>query len=239
MNGFNSFFTQSGTVSAGTLADYFKVAPKPTTLLTGIWNYTTGAYIKWGISGTPIAYTTAGNAIQQYITNSVASGDVRNIYSRLYLTGGAGGEAGRFFTTNSAAAGGASSAINGIHSSISHTGSGNCTGLCNAGRFTYHVPSASLTGTNSVIMAEIYADGTASAVGGNLAHMYCDITGNATGLATLQADNDVVWVRFGAGCVHATNGLVDSNLTASTQGGAIRIYIEGVGVRYIPYITGS
>jgi hypothetical protein len=217
----------------------YGVYMKNTRALKGIWYVGLTAQIQWGTSGTPIAYTAAGNAIQQYITNSVASGDVRNIYSRLYLTGGAGGEAGRFFTTNSAAAGGGSSAINGIHASVSHSGSGNCPGMVNAGRFTYHVPNLNLTGTNAVIRAELSADGVSSAVTGNMAFLSCDIIGNATGLAALQADDDVAWVRFGAGVVNVTNGIVDTNRTTNTAGGAIRIYIEGVGVRYITYGTGS
>lgn len=234
---FNAFYTESG--SGSTFDTYYKVYPKSDTLLSGLWNFTTGASIRWGVSGTPIAYTAAGNAFQQYISNSAASGDARNIYSRLYLSGGAGGEAGRFFTTNTAAAGGASSAINGIHASVSHGTGGNCTGLMNAGRFTYHVPNLSLTGNNAAVYAELWADGASSASGGHISCLRMDIGGNATGLATLEASDAVSAIFFGAGLVNATNGVVDTNLTASTQGGAIRIYIEGVGVRYIPYITGS
>lgn len=125
------------------------------------------------------------NFMGYWLESKATSGTSRGMYLRLYLSGGAGGEAGRFFTTvenNSPA-----DTCNGIHASLSFGASaGNISGLGTAGRFTLHVPDRALNGTCGAIQSELYADGDSSSAGGVLSLFRCAIDGDATGKAALE-----------------------------------------------------
>jgi hypothetical protein len=213
-------------------------AGTPALTIAGPLKMKTGGSLVFGTAAVPVAKTVAGNFEQGYYTGSAATGTYRGLYKRLYLTGGAGGEAGRFFTTVSSNA--PTDTVNGVHCTLNFGASaGNITGLGTAGRFTLTVPNRSLGGTSAALNAEIWADGTSSAVGQIASCLRMDIGGNVTGIGTLQAAATVCAFHFASGLVNATNGVVDTDRTANTAGGAIRIYIDGVGVRYITYGTGS
>lgn len=116
-----------------------------------------------GTSSNPSLITSAGNFFPLYGSSTATSGDSRNIYSRLYLSGAGGaGESVRAFTTvNNVAAYGA----HGIHASVSFGTSGSVTGLAVAARATLQVANAATSGgTYAAIMAEIYGDGSSSSV---------------------------------------------------------------------------
>lgn len=156
-----------------------------------------------------------------YADNGAASGTARGLRFNLYLTGGAGGEAARFFTINSAAA--PADTVNGAHISVQHTGSGNVTGLATAARMTYHVPSANTTGTNAAIQAELYADGANSTFTGNGAFFRAVLDGNATGVGKLDDTADLLrldGVSIGAGNMVAVK-------TAAAVSHTIRVRIGG------------
>jgi hypothetical protein len=160
------------------------------------------------------------------------------MYLRLYLTGGAGGEALRAFCTVSSNT--PADTVNGAHISLSFGATiGNVTGLGTAVRATLHVPNRALTGNCAAIQAELYADGASSANGGVLSFVRFSLGGNATGITALTQHASCVAFAFDAGVVDATDGVIDSNRTTNTNGGCIKIYIEGIGTRWISYGTGQ
>jgi hypothetical protein len=187
-------------------------------------NRTAAKFVGFGTSTNPTTWGGADkNAIGYFVSNGSATGTSRGMYLRLYLTGGAGGEAARIFTTNSAAA--PVDSINGAHISLSHgTSAGNVTGAANGIRATYHVPHRNLTGTNSVILAELWADNTNSNVTGNAALLRLGLGGNATGLAKLDDTADLMAIDGSA--------IAAGNIIAAKSAAAIshtaRIRINGV-----------
>lgn len=169
-----------------------------------------------GTSSNPIPDTVADqNFFGYWLTESASSGTTRGEYIRLYLTGGAGGEAIRAFLTNSAAA--PVDTINGAHISLSYSGSGNVTGLANALRATHHIRNGNQTGTNSAVMAELYADGSSSNVTGNAALLRLVLDGDATGVAALDDTADLVSIvgnSIGAGNIVAVKSAAAVSHTA-------------------------
>lgn len=181
------------------------------------------------------------NFMSFYLNSTAISGTSRGAYLRLYLgssaaAAAAGGEALRVFTTVTTNA--PADTCNGAHISLNFGATyGNISGLGTAVRATLHVPNRALTGTCAAIQAELYADGASSDVSGRVSAIRVSIGGEATGLSTIQSK--VYFAHFGAGCVDATDGMIDSNRTANTASGCIKIYIDGVGERWITYGTGS
>jgi hypothetical protein len=150
-----------------------------------------------GTSSSTYSTATAGNFQSYYQTCTAASGTVRGIYNRIYLTGGAGGEAARLYTTVSSDT--PADTVNGAHCSLSFGSSaGNITGAGNAVRATLHVPSRSLTGTTSAVNAELYADGASSTSGGLMGCIRATLGGNATGAALLDDTANLIVLDGGA-----------------------------------------
>ena len=116
---------------------------------------TTGLLAGVGTNANPAVDTHASeNFLDFRLKNSAATGTARGHYCKLYLTGGAGGEAGRFFTEVDAAA--PVDTVNGMHNSIQFgTSTGNVTGMANATRNTFMVPNRTLTGTCAAVMAAL------------------------------------------------------------------------------------
>lgn len=119
-----------------------------------------------GTSSAPFIESTASkNFLSYYLSSAAASGTTRGMYLRLYLTGGAGGESLRAFTTVSSNT--PADTVNGVHSSLNFGSSaGNITGLGTALRATLHVPNRSLGGTTAPLQAEVWGDGSNAALGG-------------------------------------------------------------------------
>lgn len=125
------------------------------------------------------------NFLSFYLGSAAVSGTSRGMYLRLYLTGGAGGEAARIFTTVSHNA--PVDTVNGAHISLNFGSSaGNVTGLGTAVRATVHVPNRSLGGTGAALQAELYSDGSSSTIGGKWACVRLVNGGNATGIAAID-----------------------------------------------------
>lgn len=129
-----------------------------------------------GTSSSPLIDATASpNFLGFWVKSSAASGTARGIYMRLYVTAGAGGEAGRFYTTNESNT--PADTVNGVHCSLSFGSSaGNVTGQGAAGRFTLHVPARSLGGTTAVIQADMDIP-TSGALDGTAAFIRCTAMG--------------------------------------------------------------
>ena len=211
-------------------------------MLDSATNNTEGAVFKIGTCGTEAAVggSEVGNAtadlsfVRWSFDGQATTGTHRGLYIKLYLTGGAGGEALRAYTTviNAAPA----DTCNGAHISINFgTSAGNITGQSAAIRATYHIANRTMTGTNAVINADLWCDGASSA-GSNLSFFRCVLGGNSTGVAAMLTT--CYWFNFDSSVCNATNGMVDTDRTANTAGGAIRILVNGA-TKYITYGTGS
>lgn len=182
-----------------------------------------GGYIfHWGASA-PTTYPTATNGSHRFLNlygaNSAATGTSRGIYTRLYLTGGAGGEAIRAFCTVSSNA--PTDTVNGAHLSLNFGSSaGNVTGLGTAARCTLHIPNRSLTGTTAAVQAELYADGASSALGGVTSFLRCVADGNATGVAEIDTSGyfmDVQGLTSASGKLFYANAAASGNHAASLR----------------------
>jgi hypothetical protein len=177
-----------------------------------------------GTSASTITKAIAGNFMQQYITGSATTGTYRNIYSKLFLTGGAGGEAGRFYTEVSAAA--PVDTCNGVHATLGFGASaGNITGLGTAGRFTVMIPNRALTGTVAGLQSELYCEDTGSTSSGNINFFRCVIDGNATGIDLVGVVANLFNISGPAAMIGDT-AMVRTNTNAATHG--IRCIINGV-----------
>jgi hypothetical protein len=85
-----------------------------------------------------------------------ASGDARGIYTKLYLKGAGGGEAGRFYAVAGATAVATGGTINGVHASLDVDVSSSVSGAGNAIRATLEAESQSRTlgGTCSALQLD-------------------------------------------------------------------------------------
>ena len=196
------------------------------------------ALIKAGDSTTQITCSVANtNMIQLYTKATNTTGTTRGIYNRLYIAGSSGtdGEATRSFTTVMTTVTGS---VHGTHTSLSIGTSGVISGSAYALRATLQVPNSTLAGTTGAIFAELYAEGASSANSGKMALIAMDISGNATGITALTQQAGVYAFSFGAGCVDATNGVIDSDRTTNTASGCIKINVNGT-TRWITYGTGA
>ena len=138
-----------------------------------------------GTSGSPITSATAANFFEYRVKSTAASGTARANYTRLYVTGGAGGEAIRAFTTveNNTPA----DAVNGAHISLDFgSTAGNVTGLGTASRNTLHIPNRALAGTTAAIQAEMWADGSSSDLTGTNSFIRFATGGDGTGVAEID-----------------------------------------------------
>lgn len=145
-----------------------------------------------GTTASPVKFSTSGNVVNCRGYSTHASGDVRNIYNRLYLYGAGGGESLRTFTsvmTNLGTAHGSHTSLN----FAATAGGSECSGLGVVSRNTLHIPNVASwapTGTYAALQAEIYSDGTASDPAGmtELSFLRFINAGNATGKADVDTD---------------------------------------------------
>ena len=177
-----------------------------------------------GTASNPSLITAAGNFFPLYGSSTATSGDSRNIYSRLYLSGAAGsGESVRAFTTvNNVAA----NTAHGIHASVSFGTSGSVTGLAAASRSTLQIVNGALTnGTYTASMAEIYCDGSSSDPSGvaELSVFRVAFSGNATGLA--KADTKAALMSITGNAINTGKMIAAKSSAAVTH--VARILVNG------------
>lgn len=158
------------------------------------------------------------------------SGDNRGMYLRLWLTGGAGGEAARIFTTVSASAGTA----HGAHISLGFDAAKALSGQGIAARCTLHIPNdTSPTGTLAAVQAEAYCDGTSSDPAGAAHGLFRAIVDG--GDATAQAKfKNFMLATLPSGAYNSGNMYITTNDATFTEG--LRCVINGA-VRYIGVFT--
>jgi len=189
-----------------------------TTSLNGV------LYIGTSASRHALGATADREGVRFNFASTATTGCNRGLDTRLTLSSGAGGEAGRFFTTvaNNAPA----DTVNGAHISLEFgSAAGNVTGLGSAVRCTLHVPSRALTGTTGAVIGELWANGAGSTgLGGNLSFFRARLGGNATGLALL--DDTAYFMTLDGGST-ASGNICHTNTAADATHG-LRCLINGV-----------
>ena len=191
-----------------------------------------------GTSGTPFASATAGKKFFDIYTQSTAtSDDSRGIYNRHYLAGvGGGGESLRTYTD---VVGVAVANAHGAHITLGFgesTTKGNVTGQGIAMRATLGIPDAAMAaaGTYAACQGEIFSFGTNSAV---LAvtelSMFRAVNGGSTqGKGSVDDKANLISLYgFTAGAAHTVASKTAGACPNVTD--SIRIYIDGIGLRYI------
>lgn len=122
-----------------------------------------------GTSGATHALgSTAGNALEYYLTGTHTTGDMRGMYLRLYFDGANGsGEAARIFGTVNNVTAATGGTVNGAHISLSVTGaSGAVSGAGNALRATFGAGAGNTPGgTCAVIQVDTDFNATATIPG--------------------------------------------------------------------------
>jgi len=163
-----------------------------------------------------------------YVKSSFAGGTARGIYLRLYLTANAGGEAGRFYTTNSSNT--PADTVNGVHCSLDFGASaGNVTGQGSAGRFTLSVPaSRTLGGTCAAIQADLDID-TSGALS-NTSFIRC------TAMGAGKAAVDDSGYFFSVDGLTANTGKMLRAAAPDTLYGSLRVKVNGTAY-YLPLYT--
>lgn len=187
----------------------------------------------------PATNTTANlNFEGIWVKDNATSGTTRGTYRRLYLSGGAGGECIRAFTTvesNTPA-----DTVNGSHISLNFGATvGNVTGLGTGIRSTLHIPNRALTGTTAAMQAELFADGASSDLGGITSFVRMVADGNATGVGKIDASGflfDIDGLTAGASNLFRT-GLTAATINAATTA-ALKIQV-GAATYYIPIATAT
>jgi len=157
-----------------------------------------------GTSAAPLeSASTSKNFMEFRLKHTGASGDIRGMYLREYLAGGAGGEALRAFTTIQAAAGTA----HGAHISLNFGDSpATLSGLGVAMRGTLHIPDRAITlGTCAAVQAEVYLDGTSAVPTGTVSLIRGVIDGgDATAREAIKYLMDLAQIPSGSGLMHHT-----------------------------------
>jgi hypothetical protein len=174
-----------------------------------------------GTAASPVIDGTASpKFLSFYVKSTAASGTARGNYTRLYLTAGAGGEAGRYYTTVSSNT--PADTVNGVHCSLDFGSSaGNVTGQGAAGRFTLGVPaSRALTGTTGVLQADMDI-ATSGTLAGSHAFLRCTAMG--AGAAAVD-DSAFLLIMDGLTAAH---GKLYIDHAPSTLGGSLKVRING------------
>lgn len=180
----------------------------------------------------PESNKTDKNWLSFFLKSTGASGTNRGMYLRLYLPGGAGGEALRAMTTVSAAA--PADTVNGAHISLNFGSSaGNVTGEGNALRATFHLIRA-MTGTLSSVLAEAYSDGTAGDPGANFAFFRAVNAGDSTGMAAV----DTSGFFFCVDGLTANTGKLFRVAAPSTLAASLRVKV-GATTYYLPLYSAA
>lgn len=192
-----------------------------------------------GTSAFPLTNASADKSFIDFrVKSTSATGTTRGLYQRLYLSAGAGGEAGRFFTTveNNTPV----DTCNGVHTSLNFGSSaGNISGLGTALRGTVHVPGRSLGGTVAALQAEFYGDAANGAIGGTASFLRCVLDGDASAKGSFDDNGflmDIQGATAGAAHVFRT-GLTASTINAATTC-ALRIKV-GATTYFIPVATAA
>ena len=149
---------------------------------------TDGGLIKGGTSGAPITEDTASmKFISYYFDDGATSGTAVGEYVKLSVTGAAGsGVAMRPYAIVDTVAG---ATIHTVQASLGFAGGGTLSGAGNAIYANVMLPTEAVTGTLSVMTAEVWSENTASdPAGSTLSIFRVANAGNADGMADVDTD---------------------------------------------------
>lgn len=186
-----------------------------------------------GTTASPATTAVANKVMMEFRTQSTAtSGDSRCLYMRHDIAGAAGGgEALRAFSKVSAAA----STVRGAHISVDLATAGSVSGFGAAVDAQVMLGGAAYDDTLAAVNAEIYMNASAT-ITGTTSMLRCVIQGDATAVADAEANAfmlDLSEVTAGSA------GFIDTDITAVTGYGSLRVKCPDGVTRYIPITTGS
>ena len=197
-----------------------------------------GAALLFGV-GTTASPATSSEANKNFLdfrAKSTGTGGNRLAYFRFDLDGaGASGESLRAFTDLGAAA----ATARGAHISLQAGATGYISGLGAGVDAQLYVKNEVLAGgTYAAVNAEIYSEGTTTAVSGvtELAFIRCVAGGNATGIGRVDDKAYLVSIR---GVAVGAGNMVVASTTESNYSHAARCYLEGVGDVWLMFASAS
>jgi len=185
-----------------------------------------------GTSSSPISYT-AGTPNQAFYytnssTSSAANSEPFYLKSTLTGAGGVGGRA-RFHTYSNVVSGGWVNAIKGY---MEFGSAGRTTGLASAICGEILLSAATTVAHYSALEAELLAN-SGAATGQATSFIYC----NAGGDSPDTVDSNAYLFDFGAELDAASGKFIDTDITTHSAYGGIRVYIDGVGTKYIALVS--
>jgi len=189
-----------------------------------------------GTSANPATTSTANaNFVEFRVQHTATSGDNRGIYIRTDFNGaGGGGDGIRSNTVLTAAAG----TVHGIHGSISYNTGGSVTGLGVGIRAGLLAADAAMSGgTHAALMTELWANGSSTDVSGvtRMSLMRAVVDGDNTGAGNI--DDNAFFIEFGGKMAAGSGNIIDTDITTHTAYGGLRVYIPGVGTKYIALVS--
>lgn len=188
-----------------------------------------------GTSASPATTSTAGDIFAEFRTESTAtSGDSRGLYWRHSLNGaGVSGEAIRAFSKIEAAA----ATCRGAHVSLDVAAAGSCSGLGVGVDNQILVHNGALAGgTYAVANLEIYSAGSSTDVSGVTRISFLRVNAGGDGTGAGNVDDNAYFLEL-AGVAAGSGNMIDTDITTHTAYGGLRVYIPGVGTRYIALVT--
>jgi len=186
-----------------------------------------------GTSASPATTSVAGSIFSEFRTQSTATtGDSRNLYLRHEIKGiNGGGEAIRAFAKVSVAA----ATCRGAHISLDMAAAGTVSGQGSAVDAQLMLGGAAYADNISALNVNIYGNASAT-VTGRTSMIRGVINGDSTAVADINANAfflDLTDVTASA------SGLIDTDITALTGYGSMKVLCPDGTTRYIPITTGS
>lgn len=186
-----------------------------------------------GTSVAPATTSVAGGIFAEFRTQSTAtSGDSRGLYLRHDINGIAGGgEAVRAFAKVTAAA----STVRGAHLSLDLDTAGTVSGFGAAVDAQLMLGGAAYSDDITALNLEIYANASAT-VTGRTSFLRPVIQGDVTAVADVNANAFFIDLT---NVTASSAGMIDTDITALTGYGALKVRCPDGTTRYIPIVTGS
>jgi len=199
----------------------------------GTLSFTGLSKIDIGLTGTPLVLTAGAPIFELYSTCAGAVGTSAEpflVSTTLTGIGQVGGRA-RFYMTADVALG---SWSNALKSDMVYGSSGRTTGLGSSFCAELKLSAGTTSGNYAAIEAELVSD-TGASTGTATSFFYCN--GGGTGVASI-IDTDANFLTLGDALTVGSGKFIDNSITTGTGYGGLRVYIPGVGIRWIFLVSG-
>jgi len=184
-----------------------------------------------GVTGTPLSYTAGTPFFGLYATNAGTSGSTSAepflVESTLSGAGQVGGRS-HFKLTANAAQGGW---VNALKASTVFGASGSASGLGSCLCTDLTLSAGTTSGSYACLEANIIA-GSGASTGTQTGFIQC----NADGALEDTLDGAVALFGFGDALDAASGKFIDTSKTTHNAYGGIRIFIEGIGTKYLAVV---